>query len=191
MFPVKGLILDTSSNSSFALLAEGALPLASLSLGQGPELSKNLGSLLHEFLKDTPINFIAVGIGPGSYTGIRVGAALAQALAFGWKIPLFSFCSLLVFMPPKEAGPSAVLLDSGACFKETTLSFLSFKDSLKELEELTLFSPHPEKLQPKINKPVLQAELNLPFLAAYCCEEAPLKGGSALNPLPFIYSSLS
>jgi len=53
---------------------------------------------------------IAVGTGPGSYTGIRVGAALAKALAFGWQIPIFGFCSLVAFAP--DASQWAVLADA-------------------------------------------------------------------------------
>ena len=37
---------------------------------------------------------ILVDVGPGSFTGIRVGVAAARALAFGWGVPVHGFASL-------------------------------------------------------------------------------------------------
>ncbi|MBD3271957.1 MAG: tRNA (adenosine(37)-N6)-threonylcarbamoyltransferase complex dimerization subunit type 1 TsaB [Elusimicrobia bacterium] len=44
--------------------------------------------------KNTVPDFIAVDIGPGSFTGIRVGIAMARALGQAWKRPLIGVVSL-------------------------------------------------------------------------------------------------
>lgn len=37
---------------------------------------------------------VAVGVGPGPYSGLRVGIAFAQALGWAWNIPVVGVCSL-------------------------------------------------------------------------------------------------
>ena len=44
--------------------------------------------LLHEKVKITDLKKIIVCTGPGSFTGIRVGVSMAQALGFGLRIPV-------------------------------------------------------------------------------------------------------
>lgn len=37
---------------------------------------------------------VVVGVGPGPYSGLRVGISFAQALAWAWSIPVVGVCSL-------------------------------------------------------------------------------------------------
>jgi tRNA threonylcarbamoyladenosine biosynthesis protein TsaB len=58
---------------------------------------------------------IAVGIGPGSFVGLRVGIALAQGLGLGLGIPVIgvsSLRSLAAVVPPAYEGPRIALLDA-------------------------------------------------------------------------------
>ncbi|HAB99269.1 MAG TPA: tRNA (adenosine(37)-N6)-threonylcarbamoyltransferase complex dimerization subunit type 1 TsaB [Parachlamydiales bacterium] len=108
---MKALILETSTQKSFLLLAKEGIPVKSKLLLGGPELSRTLAKEASMLLENEPVDFLLVGQGPGSYTGIRVGAALAKGLSFGWNIPLYGFCSLKAFAP-NEDGPFTVLVDA-------------------------------------------------------------------------------
>ena len=97
------LIIDTSTDLALIGLGGPDGVLAVQALPHANQLSKILLPSIEKILPAS-LDAIAVGIGPGSYTGTRVGASAALALAFGKKIPCIPFCSLLAFIP-REEGP--------------------------------------------------------------------------------------
>lgn len=110
------LFLDTSTDSALLGLAFKDEVLDSVILSQGLTSSQFLFPALLELLqknKYTPkdLELIGCGIGPGSYTGIRVGAALAQSMAYALRIPLVGISSLESYHP-SPTGSFAVLLDA-------------------------------------------------------------------------------
>ena len=180
---MKTLILETSTEKSCLVLSENKRLIDFLSLPGGAQLSQRLAlevSLLlkkHSFLPEQ----IAVGQGPGSFTGIRVGAALAKALAFGWGISLFGFCSLQAFAPVIEA-PFAVVFDARSNGVYTWMpgkeaSLLSIPEALKTLDALPLIaSPHPLVIQKRLPLTSTWIETNPnPFLLAAEVIFTPLK----------------
>jgi tRNA threonylcarbamoyl adenosine modification protein YeaZ len=56
---------------------------------------------------------IVVDIGPGSFTGIRVGVAAARALGFGWGIPVGGFHSLALIAAMDDSDDERLIAIDG------------------------------------------------------------------------------
>lgn len=94
------LAIDTSANASAALLeSEGdtVRVLGSFTSSVGNDHSEVLAPAIESLLGQaggrTP-EAIAVGVGPGPFTGLRVGLATARTLGFVWGIPVHGVMSL-------------------------------------------------------------------------------------------------
>ena len=66
---------------------------------EGRDHAKYVGVFVDELLRETGIapdelDAVAVGMGPGSYTGLRIGVSFAKGLCYGQQIPLIAVGSL-------------------------------------------------------------------------------------------------
>jgi len=95
------LAIDTSTNIlSVALVYDDEI-LASIDEQTKNNQSEILMSRIESMMNDckqqpTDLEKIVVAIGPGSYTGIRVGVAAAKSLAYALDIPIVGISSLEV-----------------------------------------------------------------------------------------------
>lgn len=126
------------------------------------EIDKGLKELS---IKVKDLQFIAVTIGPGSYTGIRIGVIAAKTLAYAGKVPLITLCSLDGYVPEKN-GKFISLIDAkiaGGYFRvgnktdesvdwltEPAVSELEKLDSLQQIFHLV--TPNKQLLEKKLNK---------------------------------------
>lgn len=88
--------LDTSLDVRVAV-TDGDRPLAVRGLADTRAHVEQLTPLLGDALReagDPAIDRVVVGIGPGPFTGLRVGIAAAQTLAFARGAELVCVCSL-------------------------------------------------------------------------------------------------
>ena len=145
---MKILVVETSSESGLLACVQDGLILYKQHLPHGSELSKTLGVEIKKLLDEFPLPYerIVLGVGPGSFTGTRVGAAMANALAYGWNIPLHTVSSLIAF------GPGIVIVDAalkGLYIQESYAppKLLTHSEAEKFLAcQNDLISPHPEKI---------------------------------------------
>ena len=89
------LAFDTSSAACTAALFDGSGTLVAHAqeiIGRGH--SERLVPMIAEILDGRVADSIIVGVGPGSFTGIRVGIAAANGLAIGWDAKLRGMSSL-------------------------------------------------------------------------------------------------
>jgi tRNA threonylcarbamoyl adenosine modification protein YeaZ len=95
---MKILAIDTSVGVSIALLDSNEIidQFTDTKHGiQGELTSAKITELLNKnSMTAKDLTDIVVGVGPGPYTGLRVGLATAQALGFALNIPVYGICSL-------------------------------------------------------------------------------------------------
>lgn len=119
------LVADLSSSLYLGLLGLESRVLASRIREQGAR-GETAHAMLDECLSEAgagpkDIAAICVGIGPGSFTGIRVAVALSQGLGFAGRLPLYPFSSLAalgVCATAVNAGPivAAIAANAGRYF---------------------------------------------------------------------------
>ncbi len=86
--------IDTSSELSSVALVDGDAVISREVL-DGRRHAEVLAVLLREVLDEgLRPEVIACGVGPGPYTGLRVGITTAQVLGLAWSVPVVGICSL-------------------------------------------------------------------------------------------------
>jgi tRNA threonylcarbamoyl adenosine modification protein YeaZ len=89
------LAFDTSTAACTAALFDGSGACVARRdevIGRGH--SERLVPMIAEMMDGRSADEILVGVGPGSFTGIRVGVAAAHGLALGWDARLHGMSSL-------------------------------------------------------------------------------------------------
>ena len=91
---MRRLVIDTASRACSVALFEGLECVAAfhevIGRGHAERLVPMIAQLPDRGLSDC----ISVNVGPGSFTGIRVGISAAKALALAWNVPCEGYSSL-------------------------------------------------------------------------------------------------
>lgn len=167
------LIIETSTERGMIAFVQDSTIVALKDFPFGYNQSKYLMPELkifcetHQLAQDS-LDCIAVGVGPGSYTGIRIGVAVAKALTYAWKLPLISFSSLEAFVPKENNVSFAAIIDAkiGGAYvlrgKRNEYGDIQYtsEPQVKLLEELGTFlndapiliTPTAKMIKPKIEQ---------------------------------------
>ncbi len=115
---MKILAIDTSLTSVSACVFDGQIPrmLASECIEMSRGHAEALLPLVERVITATPGGFaaldrVAVTVGPGSFTGIRVGVSAAIAIGIALEIPVVGVSTLAAFAAPlvMEGGDSVII----------------------------------------------------------------------------------
>lgn len=95
-------VSTSSSHASLAIISQGKC-LAEASNSQPRTHSDWIHQALLKCLHDSDLHIkdlqgLAIDVGPGSFTGIRVGLNLVKSMAFAQSLPIFQFSSLDILL---------------------------------------------------------------------------------------------
>jgi len=90
---MKILAIESASITASCAVSDGYNILGEFTLNHKKTHSEKLMPLIEELMKELgiklqEIDVIAVSEGPGSYTGLRIGAAIAKSMAYAADIPI-------------------------------------------------------------------------------------------------------
>ncbi len=100
---MRTLVIDTATKACSVALYDGDAVIASCHEVIGRGHAERLLPLIAALPNRGRADQIMVDVGPGSFTGIRVGVAAARALGFAWAVPVSGYgCLTLVAAIARE-----------------------------------------------------------------------------------------
>lgn len=93
------LNIETGTDVCSVALSRGNDLISLRESGEGRDHASKLGTYIDEILKENDyepeeLDAVAVSMGPGSYTGLRIGVSMAKGLCYALNIPLIGVGSL-------------------------------------------------------------------------------------------------
>ncbi|MEO5493803.1 MAG: tRNA (adenosine(37)-N6)-threonylcarbamoyltransferase complex dimerization subunit type 1 TsaB [Sphingomonas sp.] len=102
------LVIETATAACSVALIEGGRVVAATHEVVGRGHAERLVPMIAELPEGGRADAILVDVGPGSFTGIRVGVAAARGLGLGWGVPVMGYSSLPLIAVATLAANSAL-----------------------------------------------------------------------------------
>ena len=172
---MKVLGIDTSTKTTAIGLIEDEEVLCDYNLTGRVAHSESVTDMIHEIFKKfefslSDIDLIAVGLGPGSFTGLRIGITIAKVMAFALDKEIIGVSSL-VANSMSDNGLVSTIVDARrgnvyasiiknadepeVLFEDKILSFENFKEELQKYDQVTIAGLDGDKFIAEINNGVL------------------------------------
>ena len=120
------LAIDTSTSKTIVGVIEDGIVLFEKAHDGATDHGRALSEIVAEALKVAkPPHQVVVGMGPGPFTGLRVGIAFAQTFALSRQIPMIGICSLDAIAIEKDQ--YTVAIDA----RRKEIYWASYKDGLR------------------------------------------------------------
>ncbi len=112
------LCIETGTDICSVGIARSGKLLSLRESAEGRDHARKVGVFVDELLRETGIapdelDAVAVGKGPGSYTGLRIGVSFAKGLCYGLKKPLVAVGSLDALTEVAREDYEAGIIDVG------------------------------------------------------------------------------
>jgi tRNA threonylcarbamoyladenosine biosynthesis protein TsaB len=191
---MRSLLIESSTERGVVALFEGEHLIEKIVLPFGYQNSRHLLPEIEKLLQKNgttvkQLAFVTAGIGPGSYTGMRIGVMVAKALTYAVKIPLVGVSSLEGFVPEQNARFAAIIdaKIGGAYFLigQKTESGIQW-ESLPQVAELTHIVGLLESIPVLVSPVVATLKIKMEKLA--CTKWDWLEKDS--DPIPMIKKSM-
>jgi tRNA threonylcarbamoyl adenosine modification protein YeaZ len=134
------LAIDTSCVAASVAVAESGRtePLAALSRAMARGHAEALPPMVEEAMRGVEGGFssldrIAVTTGPGSFTGIRVGLAMARAMGIALAVPVVGVSTLAAFAAPLLSEPRPGVIAAAIDARHGSAYFQLFESSGRPL----------------------------------------------------------
>jgi len=134
------LAIECSTSVCSVALRRGGAPLAEIMMGgrQAEALVPSVGAVLEQAGIGWPeISLIAVTVGPGSFTGLRIGLATARGLALARRLPIIGVATSDLIAHQAPPRRMLVAIDS----KRADLFVQPFDAERRPLAEIRALAP--------------------------------------------------